>query len=424
MTPTTTNNNTKTKEPSLLYGISTQTDWSQNIYSPGLRSILLLVLVVANESWFSYTHFVQTLPLFQSESKITNEEWRSSHHACMQAICQISRQISFDCKVDEAGDAAHMTILDGNGQEPLPFASEISIPQECFQAVELAAGRAGFELLDSQAKASFQVETINLLHYYEKPELLDEQSGKKKAIFQLLPGQCAVWDILQQGWYEFFGDGNGDPPPPIPLIDFSAVEPNQVVHVDTSDFICFEREKFHDDGSFMFWSKLYAMALEYRYQASWLILVAFSASLEFMHAVSAMIRLLPLTLCIVGLSSDDGQGDRFIIVFRQAWKVWRSLFLLCIVALTVSDSEHIYLVCALAAISMLYNNSKAAMEWGFLHLLAYLPTDLLESFPLYEMIYDAIDDMLDIFVPTHHVVWKLAVFYMIYSSFPQLSKRK
>jgi hypothetical protein len=402
----------------IFFGICTQTDWNLPIHNPVLRSLLLLLLIAVNSAWVEYARLTQSLQFFQVQNEITNDSWQRSHVACLDAICRVSQEVHFDCKVDETGETAHMTILDEQTPTQLPFAPEIAVPQECIDAVELVLGEESYEYLYSFIKTKFQFEAINLFHYYENPEIVDEQDGeKKKAIFQLLPGQCAFRDILQQSWHSIYGDDSGDPPPPLPLIDFSKTKPKQIVHVETNEMICF-RERFQDGQSFSFWFKVYKTVVEYRHFLCWASLFTYAIAAELVQAVTRMVRLLPLTICIVGLSSDNDRGNRFLTF----WKVLRSLSCLCFVAMAASDSDHAYLICILAAGSIfIYDNSKAAMEWMFLHLLSYLlspESGYFESMPFYELTHHA-HELLDTFVPVHH---KFAVIYMIYMTFPQLGR--
>jgi hypothetical protein len=431
---------TTNKSPSVLCELCTQTDWSKGIRYPGYRAILLLLIVALNETWVSYTSFCQTVPFFSSSlpkndgtpealssssmaMTMTTAEWRRSHQACLDAICDISDKIQFDCKVDETGQAAHMLILDADADDEsaqLQFESEIPIPKECIDATNLILGTTNMnELKEFIQSHLFEAETINFFHYYQNPGLMEDDSEKKKAVFQLLPGQCSIWEIFQQSWYEWFEDTPGRPPPPVSLINFAAVQPGQVVHVEASDFLCYKR--YVEEKDMEFWINFYELLLKYRWHLSCCVLFVISLALEGMSAMAAMVRLLPLTGFFVTINTADDHrgGNKFITVLGQVWRIWKVLLSLCAITFAVSESDQIYVVCALAAGSMvLYNNSKAAMEWGFLHILSYIPES--EHLPVVDMVIKPIVDLIDLFLPVPGLLWKFVAAYMIYMVFPRL----
>jgi hypothetical protein len=323
--------------------------------------------------------------------------------------------------VDETGDTAHMVILDAADDESaqLPFESEIPIPKECIDASNLILGTRNLnELKEFIQSHMFEAETINFFHYYQNPGLIEDDDAKKKAVFQLLPGQCSIWEIFQQSWYEWYGDTQGDPPHAVPLINFEAVQPGQVVHVEASDFVCYKR--YVEEKDMEFWTNFYELLLEYRWHLSCCVLFVISLALEGMSAVAAMVRLLPLTLFLVSISADDRRGGKkFMTVLRQFWRIWKVLLGLCAITFAVSESDQIYVVCALAAGSiLLYNNSKAAMEWGFLHILSYIPES--ENLSVVDVVIEPIDDLIDLFLPVPGLLWKFFAAYMIYMVFPRL----
>jgi hypothetical protein len=432
---TTTNNsrdNANRKEapsPSFLCELCTQTDWSKGIRYPGYRAILLLLIVALNETWVSYTSFCQTVPFFSSSlpkndgnpealsSSMTTAEWRRSHQACLDAICDISDKIQFDCRVDETGDTAHMLILDADDDSAqLPFESEIPIPKECIDASNLILGTRNLaELKEFIQSHMFEAEIINFFHYYQNPGLIEDDGDKKKAVFQLLPGQCSIWEIFQQSWYT-----QRSPPPPVPLINFADVQPGQVVHVEASDFVCYKR--YMEEKDMEFWTNFYELLLEYRWHLSCCVLFVISLAVEGMSAMAAMVRLLPLTLFLVrvSFSADDPRGgNKFMTVVREFWRIWKVLLGLCAITFAVSESDQIYVVCALAGGSILmYNNSKAAMEWGFLHILSYIPES--ENLPVVDVVIEPIDNLIDLFLPVPGLLWKFVAAYMIYMVFPRL----
>eukprot|EP00980_Cylindrotheca_fusiformis_P021913 scaffold8747_cov96-Cylindrotheca_fusiformis.AAC.8 len=324
-----------------------------------------------------------------SPNRMTTDEWISLQQACLDAICDVSDRIQFDCKVDETGRSAYMLYLEEESAK-VTFDPEIPIPNECIEATTQMAGPEELKKMQEV----FRTGAVDFFHFSQNPE--DMHMHGRKSIFQLLPGQCSVLEIFQQTWYQWYGNTHGSPPPPIPLINFRAVQPGQVVHVEASDFLCYKRGFAEQDRQLL--SRWYETVLDNRWHLAFACMLVANFVFESLATFSIMIELVPFTLCLVAISSDDDEGgNRIRTVLRQFWRIWKVLVGLCIVNMTVGETDQVYLICGLAAASMLfYNNSKAAMEWGFLHILAYVPHWESEAMV---MTFLQVDDAIDMIFP-------------------------
>lgn len=424
------------KKPSgILREVCTQSDWSLRLYRPGFGALLLLLPVILNETWLNYSLICDTIPFFFTEPKedvvasgLSPMEWRRSHQACLRALCKIADQIEFDCKVDETGESAHMLVVDDPSQD-VPFDSEIPFPVDCLDTIRLMIGTDNYQSLGRYLRTSvFDAETIDFIHYYENNLQPEPDSGqKKKALFQILPGQCAIWDILQQSWYDWYdGDAQGDPPPPIPLVDFAKTPPGQVARIKASDYLCYEHYIPKED--LKYWISSYEKVLEYRWYPSFFAAFLASSLMELMSFAVIMMRLLPLTiLFVMGASIDQGPGYKMLRTMIEMWRIWRHLLGLHVMAYAIVGGEQVYIVCALASASMLiYGNTKATMEWAFLHILSYvmeLETDVdAASGP--NLILGSIEDLVDVFIPAPGLCFKAIVVYMVYMSSSRIRNKR
>lgn len=401
---------TATSKPSILRELCTQTDWSQRIHYPGYRAILLLFIVTLNKTWINYKFLCEKVPLFYTDERmLTTAQWKESKLACLDALCDISDTIHFDCKVHETGDSAHMLALDESTPQELPFESEIPIPSEC---VELATLMIGSENIQSEM---FETDTINLF-YYDQNQLQPQQhDDKKKAIFQLLPGQCSIWTIFQQNWYQWADHAEGNPPPPFPAIDYKSVAPGQVVHIKASHLLCYKSHVYQQHKDF--WRNSYEVFMEFRWHIACCIAFAVCCAVVGMISFGTMIHVVPLTFCLVRMIADDERGG------NRFWRVWKVLFGLCILNFAIRESDQTYFVCILAGGSMLfYNNSKAAMELSFLHILVYAPEWEYIPVEIHWLPGSILKIMGALFLPGPGLLWKCVTAYMIYMVFPRLSQ--
>mmetsp|Transcript_10409 Transcript_10409/g.25186 ORF Transcript_10409/g.25186 Transcript_10409/m.25186 type:complete len:434 (+) Transcript_10409:101-1402(+) len=424
------------KKPSgILREVCTQSDWSIRLHRPGFGALLLLLPVILNETWLNYALICESIPFFFTEpkeevlaSRLRPEEWRRSHQACLRAICRITDQIEFDCKVDETGESAHMLVVD-DASQGVPFDSEIPFPVDCLDTLNLMLGSDNFENLSDYLRSNlFQTESIDFIHYYEnnlQPEAVDGR--KKKALFQILPGQCAIWEILQQSWYEWYdGDTQGDPPPPIPLVDFGKAQPGQVVRIKASEYLCYEN--YIPKDNLKSWISAYEKVLKYRWYPSFFAALLASTAMEIAGLVIILMRLLPLTVFFVmGASIDPDPAYKMLRTMIEMWRIWRHLLGVYVMALAIAGSEQVYLFCALATASMLmYGNTKASMEWTFLHILSYgieWEADIAAAAEP-NLILGSIEDLVDIFIPAPGLCLKAIVMYMIFMSSSRIRNKQ
>lgn len=402
-----------------LYEICTQTDWKVRKTS-WLSVFVFLFIIVVKDTWIFYTNY-SLIPFLYPSSAKSDEAWQELHLDCLNSLCEVAKTIQFHCKVDETGESAHVVVFESETKHSFP--SEISIPEACFAAARETLGKEYYDKLQSYALSKFHVQTVNLFHYYETDQMMNEEADQpsrsaKKAILQLLPGQCAVWEIFQQSWYEWYGDSEGDPPPPVSLINFSTVEPGQVVHVKTIDFLQ-EMCPYDENKRLARW---YNMIMGNRHASLLLLSFIIRFSTESVRSVGMIIQLVPLTLCISGLSSnhnedDDQNRQKIWAVLVQLLTIWRALFSLCTIARLTSGGENIYIICALSGCSMFFcENSRAAIEWVFLHAISYIPIADLDS-----MIdsMTVLDDLLTIIVPVPGLLRKIVFGYMLFTSYIQ-----
>ncbi|CAJ1932659.1 unnamed protein product [Cylindrotheca closterium] len=420
--------------PGILREVCTQSDWSLRLYRPGLGALLLMLPIIMNETWLMYNFICDTVPFFFREPKEDNfasnlkpEEWRRSHHACLKAMCRLANQIEFDCRVDETGESAYMLVVDDPSQE-VPFDSEIPFPVDCVDTLDLMLGPENMEILGNHLRSSdlFDADTIDFIHYHDnnnndvQSETTDSGAQKKKALFQLLPGQCGIWDILQQSWYEWHGDSNIDPPPPVPLVNFDNTEPGQLVRIKAREYLCYEEYIPKEaKNNPKYWISAYETVLKYRWYISFCAAIISSAFVEIMGLFVIMVRVLPLTICFAKFTTtvDPDPNYKMLRTMMEMWRIWTHLIGIHAMAFAIRGSEQVYVVCALATASMLlYGNTKASMEWTFLHIVSYGMEWEADAVAASNLILPSIEDALDLFIPAPGLCLKAIVVYMLYMS--------
>ncbi|KAL3931444.1 MAG: hypothetical protein SGBAC_011306 [Bacillariaceae sp.] len=431
-----TTNTRREKNPSILNEVCTQPDWSLRLHRPGFGALLLLLLMIMNETWLNYSLVCETIPFFYKERKeetggahLKPEEWRRSHQACLKAICRIANEVEFDCKVDESGESAHMLVVDDPLQD-VPFNSEIPFPVDCVHTLQLMLGSDTVQELGIYLRSNvFEAESIDFIHYYEnnlQPEADDGQ--KKKALFQILPGQCAIWEIFQQSWYEWYdSDTQGNPPPPIPLVDFGDAQPGQLVRIRASEYLCYENYIPKED--LKFWISGYEKVLEYRWYLSFFAALLAAAAMELAGFLLLTVRLLPLTICFLkGATIEPDPEYKMLRTMIEMWRIWKHLLGVHMMAFALLGSDQVYIVCALATASMLvYGNTKASMEWTFLHIISYameLEADAAATAAEPNLILRSIEDAADCFIPAFGLCSKAIVVYMLYMSSARIRNKQ
>lgn len=439
--------------PGILQEVCTQSDWSLRLSRPGLGALVLIWMVIVTETWVNFALICETIPFFHAPlpkdwteqsinpARLTPQEWRRSHQACLRAICKIADEVQFDCQVDETGESAHMLMIDDPEAHPITFQSEIEFPRDCHHTLDLMLGSETVTSLGDYLKTQwFQAETIDLIHLYEKPTDTEGQESssksKKKALFQILPGQCAVWEIFQQSWYEWYDDAQGDPPPPISLVNWDEVQPGQVVRIRAWDYLCYEHYIPKEDLNY--WIKAYEKALEYRWYLSLAAAFVASTLMEFLAMFGAMMRFLPVAICfwkfsVLTQEDEEVEEYKMLRTMIEVWRIWMHLVGIHAMGTVILGSEQVYAICLLATASMLlYGNTKASMEWIFLHILSYgveyFDADTFSSFGgkdlNYNLLMRSIDDALDIFVPAPGLCFKAIMLYMMYMSSSRLLNRQ
>ncbi|KAL3933469.1 MAG: hypothetical protein SGBAC_010387 [Bacillariaceae sp.] len=396
----------------------TQTDWSQPIQYPLSRRILLLLLSVCTTTVYFHGMASQSVPFFSDDlmngnstghygSMTSTEKLKKSHMECLEALCEVSETINFECEVNPAGTSAHMI----QPQEP-DFMYDVPIPKACQKVFELAIGKETYNDFINSVHTSLNVVTFSLVHFLDTNGWTKKYSEEvqKGAIVQVVPDQCALrymrnhrGDQLKQGTIDFKTTW---------LAPFGSSKPGEIVNFNASNLMCYKNLEGRIDTQY--WSEMYNNLLDNR--SRWLGVAVFccAAMFETGRAIFYMIRLLPLTFCLV---YRPGAGDD--IKFGTVWKIVVSLF--SIVQLYI-DNQHL-LVCLLAGASMmLYQNTKAAIELGFLYALS-----LLEGWAPMQMVSSALlplDSLLGYFIPSSGLVWKLAMVYMVYMTIEMPKRRK
>jgi hypothetical protein len=347
---------------------------------------------------------------------------QDSHAACFDSLCRAVESITFTC---EMMPDSQVVILD----DPLP-AGRIELPQECHRAIEITFGKdSEHELLASARNAESDPSTrkqLDLLHFGNVTE-----DVTNIPIFQIQPEECLAYERLLE--HLVLGDMFWGPTTlsfMIDLVDTFKMNPGdrQTVHLRT--YVCPQSMSQHMKKeiipqskqvykSFMKWRRTSTVALLY-----FCHMVYYSVN----SATNMFFLLIPASVLWCFLPKAEIRGQR-ITLFHTLTT------LLLLTALTeegtASRLETIRTGILIAS-ALSFDNSKAAVEWGFLYFLSFMEVDRIEwgvpndwlvaLGPSFQVIQWA-STIFPVLIPGDGL-WKLVSLYVLYMAFPRRASRQ
>ena len=347
---------------------------------------------------------------------------KDSHSACFDSICQAVELITFTCEMTQD---SQVVIVD----DPLP-AGRVELPQECHRAIEKTFGKdAEHELLASARNADDDTTTrrqLDLLHFGNVTE-----DVKNIPIFQIRPDECLAYERLLE--HLVLDDMFWGPTTlsfMVDLVDTFKMSPGdrQTVHLRT--YVCphsmsrLMKEEVLPQSKqvykvFMKWRRTSTVALLY-----FCHMVYYSVN----SATNMFFLLIPACVLWCFLPKGELRGHR-ITLFHTLTT------LLVLTALTeegtASRLETIR-TGILVASALSFDNSKAAVEWGFLYFLSFMevdridwsiPNDWLLSLDTSHKVIQWVSMIIPVLIPGDGL-WKLVSLYVLCMSFPRREKRQ